>query len=116
MKQLWEGSLNKIDDYRWEIPKTYNSGMRVPGLIYASSNLLEKIRQDQALEQVANVAFLPGIVGRSLAMPDIHWGYGFCLTKDTKVLSNFGFYKVIEDFEKDWQDQRLKCIDLISQR
>ncbi|MBU4047155.1 RtcB family protein, partial [bacterium] len=116
MKQFWDGPLNKIDDYRWEIPKTYNSGMRVPGLIYASSNLLEKIRQDQALEQVANVAFLPGIVGRSLAMPDIHWGYGFCLTKDTKVLSNFGFYKVIEDFEKDWQDQRLKCIDLISQR
>jgi len=116
MKQSWQGPLNKIDDYRWEIPKNYHSGMRVPGLIYASSNLLEKIRQDQAPEQVANVAFLPGIVGRSLAMPDIHWGYGFCLTKDTKVLSNFGFYKVIEDFEKDWQDQRLKCIDLNSQR
>jgi len=46
--------------------------MRVPGLIYASSNLLENIRQDQAPEQVANVAFLPGIVERSLAMPDIH--------------------------------------------
>ena len=45
MKQLWDGPLNKIDDYRWEIPKTYNSGMRVPGLIYASSNLLEKIRR-----------------------------------------------------------------------
>ncbi|GAH92564.1 unnamed protein product, partial [marine sediment metagenome] len=40
MKQPWEGPLNKIDEYRWEIPKTYNSGMRVPGLIYASSNLL----------------------------------------------------------------------------
>jgi len=79
MKQSWEGPLNKIDDYRWEIPKSYHSGMRVPGLVYASSNLLEKIRQDQALEQVANVAFLPGIVGRSLAMPDIHWGYGFCI-------------------------------------
>jgi tRNA-splicing ligase RtcB len=79
MKQAWDGTLNKIDDYRWEIPKTYNSGMRVPGLIYASSNLLEKIRQDQAPEQVANVAFLPGIVGRSLAMPDIHWGYGFAI-------------------------------------
>jgi tRNA-splicing ligase RtcB len=77
MEQSWGGPLNKIDDYRWEIPKTYNSGMRVPGLIYASSNLLEKIRQDQAPEQIANVAFLPGIVGHSLAMPDIHWGYGF---------------------------------------
>jgi len=76
MKQSWEGPLSKIDDYRWEIPKTYNSSMRVPGLIYASSNLLEKIRQGQAPEQVANVAFLPGIVGRSLAMPDIHWVKG----------------------------------------
>jgi hypothetical protein len=58
MKQPWDGPLNKIDDYRWEIPKSYHSGMKVPGLIYASSNLLEKIRQDQALEQVANVGFL----------------------------------------------------------
>ncbi|MGB6370754.1 MAG: RtcB family protein [Atribacterota bacterium] len=96
MKQSWEGPLNKIDDYRWEIPKSYHSGMRVPGLIYASSNLLEKIRQDQALEQVANVAFLPGIVGRSLAMPDIHWGYGFCIggvaatTLDSGVISPGG--------------------------
>ena len=49
MKQSWEGPLNKIDDYRWEIPKTYNSGMRVPGLIYASSNLLEKIRQESVV-------------------------------------------------------------------
>jgi tRNA-splicing ligase RtcB len=96
MKQSWEGPLNKIDEYRWEIPKTYNSGMRVPGLIYASSNLLEKIRQDQALEQVANVAFLPGIVGHSIAMPDIHWGYGFCIggvaatTIDNGVISPGG--------------------------
>jgi len=77
MKQLWNGPLNKIDDYRWEIPQDYHTGMRVPGLIYASSTLLEKIRQDQAPEQVANVAFLPGIVAYSFAMPDIHWGYGF---------------------------------------
>ncbi len=77
MKQSWKGPLNKIDDYRWEIPQDYASGMRVPGLIYASSKLLEMIRRDQAPEQVANVAFLPGIVNHSLAMPDIHWGYGF---------------------------------------
>jgi tRNA-splicing ligase RtcB len=77
MKQSWKGPLNKIDEYRWEIPQDYASGMRVPGLIYASSKLLEMIRRDQAPEQVANVAFLPGIVNHSLAMPDIHWGYGF---------------------------------------
>ncbi|MFH1680481.1 MAG: RtcB family protein [Candidatus Eisenbacteria bacterium] len=51
--------------------------MRVPGVIYADRAALEKIQRDRSLEQVANVAHLPGIVGRSLAMPDIHWGYGF---------------------------------------
>lgn len=69
--------LKKIDDYRWEIPKSYKPGMRVPGRIFADEKILPKIREDQSLEQVANVAFLPGIVGHSLAMPDIHWGYGF---------------------------------------
>ncbi len=73
----WQGKLNKIDDYRWEIPKSYKPGMRVPGLVYADEAMLEVIKEEQSLEQVANVAFLPGIVGRSLAMPDIHWGYGF---------------------------------------
>lgn len=73
----WGGPLNKIDDYRWEIPQNYKRGMKVPGLIYADENMLEAIRDDQAPEQVANVAFLPGIVGYSLAMPDIHLGYGF---------------------------------------
>ncbi|MBM3119535.1 MAG: RtcB family protein [Chloroflexi bacterium] len=73
----WQGQLNKIDDYRWEIPKSYKPGMRVPGLVYADTSMLDVIRGEQSLEQVANVAFLPGIVGRSLAMPDIHWGYGF---------------------------------------
>ena len=73
----WAGQLNKIDDYRWEIPKSYKPGMRVPGLIYADEAMLDVIREEQSLEQVANVAFLPGILGYSLAMPDIHWGYGF---------------------------------------
>jgi tRNA-splicing ligase RtcB len=73
----WQGQLIKIDDYRWKIPENYKTGMRVPGLIYASKEMLESIREEQALEQVANVAFLPGIVGYSFAMPDIHWGYGF---------------------------------------
>ena len=73
----WEGQLNKIDDYRWEIPQTYKPGMRVPGLVYADEAMLGAIKEEQSLEQVANVAFLPGIVGRSMAMPDIHWGYGF---------------------------------------
>ena len=67
--------LIQIDEVRWEIPKT--GGMRVPGLIFTDSKILPDIEKDQSAEQVYNVAHLPGIVGRSLAMPDVHWGYGF---------------------------------------
>jgi len=77
MSQVWKGPLEQIDEYRWRIPKSYKPGMRVDGLIFASKAMIEQIKQDQAPEQVANVAFLPGIVGCSIAMPDIHWGYGF---------------------------------------
>ena len=73
----WTGPLEKVDDYRWRIPKSYKTGMRVAGLVFASQEMLSDILEEQSLEQVANVAFLPGIVGSSLAMPDIHWGYGF---------------------------------------
>ncbi len=73
----WSGNLEKLDEYRWRIPKSYKPGMRVPGLIYADQDMLEHILLEQTLEQVANVAYLPGIVNYSLAMPDIHWGYGF---------------------------------------
>ncbi|HEA46819.1 MAG TPA: RtcB family protein, partial [bacterium] len=79
MKKEWTGPLEKIDEYRYRIPKSYKSGMRTSGIIYTDEKLLKSICQDQALDQVANVAFLPGIVGSSLAMPDIHWGYGFCI-------------------------------------
>ena len=77
MAELWQGPLEKIDEYRWRIPKSYKRGMRVDGIIYADVKLLKDIRHDKAAEQVANVAFLPGIVKCSIAMPDIHWGYGF---------------------------------------
>ena len=76
MSELYE-HLEKIDDYRWRIPKAAKPGMRVDGIVYADGKLLDDIKKDKALEQVANVAFLPGIVSASLAMPDIHWGYGF---------------------------------------
>jgi tRNA-splicing ligase RtcB len=67
--------LKKIEPYLWEIPKT--GGMRVPGRIYLSDKLREILKEDESPTQVANVAHLPGIIGYSLAMPDIHWGYGF---------------------------------------
>lgn len=68
--------LEKLDEYRWRIPRNYMSGMRVDGRVYADEKLMKSIKNDQSLQQVANVAHLPGIVRYSLAMPDIHWGYG----------------------------------------
>jgi tRNA-splicing ligase RtcB (3'-phosphate/5'-hydroxy nucleic acid ligase) len=67
----------KVTDFIWELPVGYVDGMRAPGRIFASKELLDKAVEDRAVEQVANVATLPGIVGASYAMPDIHWGYGF---------------------------------------
>ncbi|HEX3655905.1 MAG TPA: RtcB family protein [Pirellulales bacterium] len=79
MAGRYTGPLEQVNETCWRIPRTYKPGMRVDGLIYASRELIELIRADQAPEQVANVAFLPGIQLASLAMPDIHWGYGFCI-------------------------------------
>jgi tRNA-splicing ligase RtcB (3'-phosphate/5'-hydroxy nucleic acid ligase) len=70
-----EIAFEKVDDYRWRIPK--RGKMLTDGLVYADERMFEDIKRDQALQQVANVACLPGIVGNSIAMPDIHWGYGF---------------------------------------
>ena len=67
--------LKQINEQLWEVPMT--GEMRVPGRIYASKTLMKSIENDPCVEQVKNVAHLPGIVGYSLAMPDIHWGYGF---------------------------------------
>lgn len=69
--------LVRLDPYRWLIPR--QGKMRVDGLIFADESLMKDIRGDQAVQQVANVAQLPGIVGRSIGMPDIHWGYGFAI-------------------------------------
>ena len=67
--------FKKIHDFLWEIPK--ENKMNVPGRIYASKKMLDKIREDNSPVQVQNVSQLPGIVKFSMAMPDIHWGYGF---------------------------------------
>ncbi len=69
--------LQPIDDWRWRIPRDRDRGMRTDVRIYASRAILAHIEKDSSLEQAANVATLPGIVGSSLAMPDIHQGYGF---------------------------------------
>lgn len=67
--------IQRIDDCRWRIPR--EGKMRSEGLVFASEAMIRQLQQEQALEQVRNVATLPGIVGPSIAMPDIHWGYGF---------------------------------------
>jgi tRNA-splicing ligase RtcB len=70
-----EHELRQVSECVWEVPRT--GAMRVPGRIYADEKLMTHIREERAVEQVANVAHLPGVVRCSLAMPDIHWGYGF---------------------------------------
>src|SRR3989339_547285 len=127
--------LKKQDEWRWILPK--QGGMNTEGLIYAAENMLGRICQDKAHQQVANVASLPGIVGRSLAMPDIHWGYGFpiggvaafdinngvispggigydinCLDGNTPILHKFGYTIKIKDFEKIWNKEEVGCFSL----
>ena len=72
-----KSQLKKLDPYRWLVPRSTKAGMLTDALIYADEHLLEQILGDLSIEQAMNVACLPGIVGRSLAMPDIHQGYGF---------------------------------------
>jgi tRNA-splicing ligase RtcB (3'-phosphate/5'-hydroxy nucleic acid ligase) len=67
--------LQRIGEFIYEIPAM--DGMRVPGRVYAHATLFDQAGHDEALQQVANVAMLPGILNASIAMPDIHWGYGF---------------------------------------
>ncbi|MDK2384633.1 MAG: RtcB family protein [Candidatus Korarchaeota archaeon] len=71
-----ESLFKKIDEVRWELPKGFKPGMRVPGLVFANEKLMKQIERG-AVEQLANVATLPGIYKYSIAMPDIHEGYGF---------------------------------------
>ena len=137
MNPVWQGKLEKVDDYRWKIPRSYKPGMKVPGLIFASKSLIPSIINDKAIEQVANVAFLPGIVKYSLAMPDIHWGYGFsiggvaatdperdgvispggvgydisCLSGNSFILNELGYNLPIEEYEKIWKNENINCID-----
>ena len=67
----------RLEEFLWEIPRGFVPNMRVPARVFASESLFHKALEDKAVEQIANVSTLPGIVGAALAMPDIHWGYGF---------------------------------------
>jgi tRNA-splicing ligase RtcB len=67
--------IERLDDFRWRIPR--HGQMRVDGMVYADDRMMAGLRDDPSLQQVCNVAHLPGILRASYAMPDIHWGYGF---------------------------------------
>ncbi|MGH7264663.1 MAG: RtcB family protein [Candidatus Rokuibacteriota bacterium] len=113
--------VERVTPYLWRIPPEAKAGMRVPGLVYADDELMAAIRRDGSLEQVANGATLPGIVKASLAMPDIHQGYGLpvggvvatdaargvvspggvgydinCLAGESRLLSPDGWFRPIE--------------------
>ena len=132
----WQGPLNRLDAFAYEIPQSYKPGMRTSGLIFIDEPLLAQLRQDQAAEQVANVATMPGIVGRSMAMPDIHWGYGFpiggvaafdydegvispggigydinCLAGDARVLSALGYRVPIGRLDGRWNETPIACVN-----
>jgi tRNA-splicing ligase RtcB (3'-phosphate/5'-hydroxy nucleic acid ligase) len=87
-------NLEKIDDNRFLIKKS--GAMRVDGIVYVDEELLKGLGNEESLKQVENVATLPGIVRASLAMPDIHWGYGFpiggvaAFDNDTGIISPGG--------------------------
>jgi tRNA-splicing ligase RtcB len=86
----WKGTLNRIDGNRWEIPKGHVKGMFTNAVIFAGEDMIPQIMEDNAAQQAANVACLPGIVGSSLAMPDVHWGYGFPIGGVAAVDANDG--------------------------
>jgi len=77
MKKVEKEHINKLEDFLWEIPKSFRSDMRVPARALASETLLDDIIEDRSLNQLVNVATLPGIQKASMVMPDVHEGYGF---------------------------------------
>src|SRR5262245_36080655 len=141
-KDSVHGPLERVDACCWRIPKSYKPGMRVDGLIFADEKLLAQIKGDQAPDQVANVATLPGIQYASLAMPDIHWGYGFCiggvcatdpdeggvispggvgydincLTETTSVINAHGCTRRIGEMAETWRQTELSCFALAEGR
>jgi tRNA-splicing ligase RtcB len=137
-KEGYHGPLEQVDECCWRIRRSYKPGMRVDGLVFADERLLQGIKDDQAPEQVANVAFLPGIQYASLAMPDIHWGYGFCiggvcatdpneggvitpggigfdincLSGESLILNTLGYTRPIGDMAEEWRAAELSCFAL----
>ncbi|MFH1453731.1 MAG: RtcB family protein [Armatimonadota bacterium] len=73
----WRDKIKKVSDYKWVLGKDYKQGMNVPAVVFADDKLMKQMEKEEAVQQLANVACMPGIVKQAVAMPDIHWGYGF---------------------------------------
>ncbi len=131
--------IRKIEEYKYMIPKGTIPCMQVPGIFYADEELLDKALLDNALTQLANIACLPGIKKYSIAMPDIHWGYGFpiggigatdpeeggvispggvgydinCIAPDTKILTDEGYWVLpTELMERGISEKHLKIYNI----
>src|SRR3989304_1827851 len=132
----WKGPVKQLDRFRYEIPRSYKPQMRTDGLMFVDDTLLPGVLQDQAPEQVANVATMPGIVGKAMAMPDIHWGYGFpiggvaafdvdegvispggvgydlnCLAGESQILTAHGYRLPIRQFGRNWPNTGLAGVN-----
>jgi tRNA-splicing ligase RtcB len=130
-----KSDFKKISDWLWEIPKSFRPDMRVPARVYVSEKMLEEVEPD-AIGQVINVASLPGIIKYSLAMPDLHTGYGFviggvaamdmkdgvispggvgydinCLHPNSKINLSFGINLSISELEKYWKSLNVILVD-----
>lgn len=127
--------LKKISENIYELPK--QGKMNVPVIVYASEKLLKDMQKDRCLEQAKNVAMLPGIQEKSIVLPDSHQGYGFpiggvaafdikegiispggvgydinCLSKDSRVLTDIGYWKKISDFKDLSKNEELSILDM----
>ncbi len=125
--------LKKISDAVWEISQSYKEGMNVPARIYATESLLNGM-DEGVFNQITNVACLPGIQKYAMCMPDGHWGYGFpiggvaafdldegvispggigfdinCLVRGSRILTEFGYFSPIENFEENFIDIELNA-------
>jgi tRNA-splicing ligase RtcB len=137
--EITTNNLRKVNDYLWEIPQGFRPDMRVPARIYASEKMLGEICRDRSLEQLVNVATLPGIQKYALAMPDVHEGYGFpvggvaafdaeagvispggigydinCLPPDAAISLPWGAYLKIKDLARVWNKQPVRLINKTS--
>jgi len=120
--------FKKINNYLWEIPVSWRADMRVPARFYVSEEMLDSVLRDNSLNQLVNVATLPGIQRYALAMPDMHEGYaspiggvaaistadgiispGMCVSGSTKVLHSLGYYRPIKEFA-DKQSEEIACV------